>query len=286
MEPSTIDASIVIPTLGRVDAALGLSRKLGELKPKPKEIIFVFQRQDELAAWASRNTNEGTLGVLCGVMSAAAARNFGASQATGRYLVFLDDDCLPVESNWLVEIVSPLELQGALLCTGAVLGWKSASGLLLKTNRAFMVSPLLLIPWGNPASERSSWCHTVAGGNFSLERSSFVGAGGFSAAFGSPSIYEETEFSLRITSRQKKKIWFNARARVAHEQQSSGGMRSTQRRMTDEFVLAQKKILFESVFGFTMSARLRLRVYQALKRIRAIGSVVGIAENKQRLSRG
>lgn len=280
MESTTIDASIIVPTLGRVDVALGLSRKLGELEPKPKEVIFVFQRQDELAEWANRNTNEDTRGVLCGVMSAAAARNFGAYQATGRYLVFLDDDCLPVESSWLVEIIAPLEVQGALLCTGAVLGWNSASGLLPNTKRAFRVSPLLLIPWGNPASEHSSWCHTVAGGNFSVERSSFVTAGGFSLAFGSPSIYEETEFSLRITARQKEKIWFNSRARVTHEQQSSGGMRTTQQRMTDEFLLAQKKILFESVFGFTLAARLRLRLYQWLRRIREIGRVVGLTERE------
>jgi glycosyltransferase involved in cell wall biosynthesis len=240
------------------------------LAPQPRRILFVFQVAEELTLWEQGNRNQSATGLLCPNRGAAAARNFGARHADSRYLVFLDDDCVPVKPHWLVDLVAPVETLGALLSTGAVLGWDAVSGSKSWMTQAFRLAPPFLTPWGNPASVVSSWCDTVAGGNFALERSVFFVKGAFSEEFGSPSLFEETELSLRIAAGKRKAIWFSHEAAVTHHQEAEGGMRDETGTPSEKFLLDQKNLLLRLVYGEGISLTVRFELYRSLRRVRRL----------------
>ena len=47
IDENTINASIIIPTLGRIDTIVELSKSLLLLKPSPLEILIIFQDKAE-----------------------------------------------------------------------------------------------------------------------------------------------------------------------------------------------------------------------------------------------
>ena len=265
-----IDATVIVPTLGRTSTALNLSRQLELLNPLSRSFLFVFQDGQELSSWVNGNRNPHAMGVLCSKKGAASARNFGAQRADSRFLVFLDDDCIPVNPSWLVDLLDPLETRGAVMSTGAVLGWDAVSGSKSWMKHTFRLAPPFLTPWGNPASEKSSWCDTVAGGNFSIEKSVFWKKGGFSEEFGSPSLYEETELSLRVTSGRPRRVWFSHEAAVRHRQESSGGMRNEVSSFSEGFILEQKELLLRLTFGSGVSSKIRFQIYRLFRFFRRL----------------
>ena len=264
MKLEKLDATVIIPTLGRVERAVALSQKLTTLRPKPSEIYFVFQNPKEFELWNLAHRNVDAIGLLCPKTGAAQARNFGAFTATSQNLVFLDDDCFPTTSEWLEKLIAPLARTEVLMVAGAVHGWHNFSGNWGWTNRAFMLAPPFLTPWGNPASRRSSWCDTVPGGNFAVARQTFLDVGGFSEKFGTPSLFEEMELSLRVLNGRKRRIWFSHEAAVVHIQDEFGGMRAHWQRVSRSFIAHQKKILLESVYGRGLSFGIRNVLYQTL----------------------
>ena len=264
MDPGA-DVTIVVPTLGRVERALTLAARLESLRPSPQRALFVFQVPGELSEWQRRNQSPGSEGILAPARGSSVARNVGAKHAKTKYLAFLDDDCSPTREDWLTEITKPLLTHGVLLATGPVLGWVNASSFLRGSRRAFMLSTPLLLSWGNPEAGDSSFCRTVAGGNFAVQRSVFTESGGFSEAFGSPSLYEETEFSLRVAQRHRRRIWYTSEAPVAHDQEASGGMRMVSSTPSEDFLIAQKSLLFRAVYKNDV-AEVVISLFKALRR--------------------
>ena len=260
-----IDASVIIPTLGRPKLAAQLSQKLQSLCPQPLETLFVFQRRPEQIAFQDSNPAAKAVAVLAPEPSLTIARNFGAQRATGRYLVFLDDDCEPNSEDWLEALLLPLRDPRIGLVTGSVTGWTNASGSLPGLDRAFLLVPPFLQPVGTPEATKSAKCHTVCGGNFACTRKDFLAVGGFDTAFGKNSLYEDIEFSLRLRSFLHQDIWFSAEASVSHNQQDQGGVRTERTEKDDEWVLGQKKILLERVYGRGMSFRLRFLTYRCFR---------------------
>lgn len=242
--------------------AAKLSRNLESLDPQPFETIFVFQRRSELLAFKSSDPSPSAMAVLAPAASLTLARNFGAQHATGRYLAFLDDDCTPNSDDWLETLLQPLNDPGIGLVTGSVTGWLNASGSLPGLNRAFLLAPPFLQPVGTPEATKSAKCHTVCGGNFACTRKDFWAVGGFDTAFGKNSLYEDIDLSLRVRSSLGKIVWYSAEASVFHNQQVQGGVRSERTVKDDEWVLSQKRILLERVYGHGMSSRLRFFAYR------------------------
>lgn len=259
------DATVVVPTLGRVKTALELAARLERLDPLPERTLFVFQDPSELSDWENSNTSPRAKAILAPAIGASVARNSGAEEATTRYIAFLDDDCCPMRDDWLLEITKPLQQDAILLSTGPVEGWLSASSLFRRSRRAFMLVTPLLLSWGNPEARSSWYCHTVAGGNFSIERDLFRKHGGFLEAFGSPSLYEETELSLRVTRGSRRSIWYSAQAPVVHNQESSGGMRMVGALPSRAFVASQKDILLKSIFGPSRGTQARITAFRVLQ---------------------
>jgi glycosyltransferase involved in cell wall biosynthesis len=105
----------------------------------------------------------------------AAARNYGAEQARGKFLAFTDDDCSPV-SSWLSAMEGYLEQDSALLVAGQVINaiphnaYSDASQVLIDYLMHYFNS--------NPAQA----CF-VTSNNMGVNREKFLDVGGFDARF-------------------------------------------------------------------------------------------------------
>lgn len=266
----SLNASIIIPTYGRVAATVQLHEQLHALEPPPRQIIFVFQRNDEWNEFAQHSACAATCSVIISEASAAKARNAGLMKVETEFVAFIDDDCIPINKNWLEEILKPLTAPYIGLVTGPVLGWSTASGRLPFIKRAFLLVPGILEPIGNPESDISAVAQSIAGGNFAGRTQELREVGGFSERFVSPSLYEETEFAIRFKRSLRKAIWFNSRAQVCHNQQRQGGMRALNSVVAPEFIYDQRRILFESLYGEGIGTSFRLFIYRLLRSAFAI----------------
>jgi len=274
-----IDVTVVVPTLGRVKESVNLHETLHALDPGPSEIFFVFQDSSEIAEFRSSTNCKRGCSMEIADQSAALARNAGLTDTQTTYIAFIDDDCVPESLDWLSNLVSPLSSPEVGLVTGPVLGWTNASGRLPFLRRAFLLLPPFLEPIGKPDSELSGKAHTVAGGNFAARTSQMKEINGFSAAFGSPSLYEETELALRMKKFYRTSIWFCSQAKVVHNQSGHGGMRTNAPVPSEAFVLGQRKILLEEVYGKSSTTNLRLMTYRLARSLtkcaRALLNVTG-----------
>ena len=263
----SINASIIIPTLGRLETIVELSKHLLVLKPSPIEILIIFQDKVEYEQFLVINVPSIVRPILISKKSAVSARNEGIRLAKGKFLAFLDDDCKPINSNWLSQITDPLNNPKISLSTGSVFGWEAASGNINFINRAFLLLPIIFEPIGNPESNKSGYCHTVAGGNFAARRSELDAIGGFNENFESPSLYEEIELSLKIRRKMGKSIWYESSASVYHNQVKSGGMRQANLSFSEDFVITQRKKLFNEVFKNRFNIWIRLIIYRIFRLI-------------------
>jgi len=269
-----IDATVVVPTLGRVEQSDALHRKLHDLKPAPIKIIFVFQRNIEWEEFTKLSACGENCSMHINEISVVAARNAGLNAAQTKFVAFIDDDCSPANNNWLEELIQPLDKTDAALTTGPVFGWSSASGNLPFVKRAFLLLPPFLEPIGKTDSEISARASTVAGGNFCARRAELKAVGGFSHKFSSPSLYEETEMAMRISRTMDKGIWFNANAGIVHDQNLQGGMRNTNSEPVGSFIVSQRRILLQSVYGISKTTNARIMLYRVSRFIISLGKTI------------
>ena len=108
---SKIRFSIIIPTYNREIYLLDAVRSAVNASPANAEIIIVNDGDDfsETTKNVLDTLNAFTLKTVGGI-GAGAARNQGAKQATGQWLLFLDDDDLIAAGYW--QLVSEFLLQG------------------------------------------------------------------------------------------------------------------------------------------------------------------------------
>lgn len=247
---SVIDASIIVPTLGRLQLALNLSERLLQLSPNAKEIFLIFQDKSEFDQFLRKQKDSRISSILHNEKSAITARNKGLMLASSKYVAFIDDDCSPERQDWLEQLISPLEKNVKIgLVTGSVKGWSTASGQNFIFKKPFNTLPIILEPVGNPNFSRSVRCKSFAAGNFAVSRELMVRLSGFNPELGSPSIYEEIEFSKRLSKKTNSVIWFNHNASVIHNQLNFGGMRNESGIFNDKFIDAKRILLYKLVYG-------------------------------------
>jgi glycosyltransferase involved in cell wall biosynthesis len=262
-----LNASIIIPTLGRLKKVTKLCKNLLDLVPLPIEILVIFQEQELYERFKHENFPSMVKPILISDKSAVKARNTGIKNAQGKFLVFLDDDCTPVKVDWLERILQPLNDSKICLVTGAVLGWGGISGNLPFIKRAFLLIPIILEPIGNPESKISGYCHTVAGGNFAARSIDLKNIGGFDESFDSPSLYEEIELSIRLKRLVQGYVWFESSASVDHDQDTIGGMRAIQQNFSEDFVVSQRSKLIRQLYHNKFEQYFRRVLYIIFKKI-------------------
>lgn len=104
----------------------------------------------------------------------AAARNFGVGVARGRWIAFLDDDCVP-EPEWLKGFASVLE-DG--LCAGA-------GGLMVSRpdDSTFSIASNLLVAYLCDYYDSVDHVQFFPTANLAVEREAFLALGGFDESF-------------------------------------------------------------------------------------------------------
>ena len=177
---SVIDFSVVIPTYHRAEPLLrclrALSLQSGKYCPN-FEVIVVDDGSpvpvlidpsswsDRLNLRVIRQENSGP----------AAARNRGAEAATGRFLAFTDDDCLP-DSGWLDALAEALSRS-----PDALVGTATRNGI---SDNLFSEASHLIIELvydhfnGNPDD-----AYFLTSNNFACSRSNYLDMGGFDTDF-------------------------------------------------------------------------------------------------------
>lgn len=184
-----IGASVVVPTFNRAGLLPGLlDALLRQDYSAPYEVIVVDDGSSDdtpkvMAECCSRHAmlqflrqdNAGP----------ARARNLGASHARGRFVAFIDDDCLP-EPDWLRALDAAL-VPGAAAAAGTVInreeGWVGRY-----VNRESVIHQVL-------ASDGS--VAELITGNAAVLSSVFEQVGGFDEAIRVAG-GEDTEFSFRL----------------------------------------------------------------------------------------
>lgn len=106
LKNQSLKVSVIIPT---VEYNQNLQRILDSLLKQ----TFVFEEIIVVAKSAAVPVVDGFLGegnvkvFVKPEMNKSAACNFGSRMAVGEVLVFLDDDCVPADENWLSCLVEP-----------------------------------------------------------------------------------------------------------------------------------------------------------------------------------
>jgi len=202
--------SIVIPTYQRPD---GLHDCLGAIAamPGPKgefEVIVVDDGgtsdtgnvvepfKAELNLTLIRQENQGP----------AAARNAGARQAKGDYVLFIDDDCVP-GPRWLESIESRLGGEQRL-----AVGGRCRNGL---DENIYSIAQQMLLDYlyshYNSDPDHARFCPS---NNLAVPRQAFLDLGGFDTKFPYPG-GEDRDFSVRWIESGARLV-FSAEAPVRH----------------------------------------------------------------------
>lgn len=184
--------SVVVPTLGdeRHLRALLDSLTAQTLARDRWELILAFDGTDPPEGLAADLARAGaTVERLPERRGPGAARNAGARRATGEYVAFTEDDCLPA-ANWLATAAARLALEPGLdVLEGAT-----------------------LLPDGTPARRRHGEAPTWLPTNLFVRRSFFEAIGGYHERFfdSHREIYFREDSDFGFTARE-------AGARVAHD---------------------------------------------------------------------
>jgi hypothetical protein len=151
--------------------------------------------------------NDKNIGFGCG-------NNLGAKYANGEYLIILNPDTI-VESDWLEELISPLQSNDRLITTPKILlyngsGINTCGNLIHFTGLSF-VRGLGLNP--NSYSIRE-YVSEVSGCCFAIRKSDFIDLGGFDETIFL--YYEDVEFSSRAYLKGYKLLYV-PRSIVRHD---------------------------------------------------------------------
>ena len=232
--------TVIIPTCNRSSLLMGVLRSLAK-QTWPRFELIVVDQSDELSpdlpntietfprpARLIRDSEKG----------AARARNIGLINSSMEIALFLEDD-LQIEQTDLIEVhLSAYQDPGIGGVSGRVIESvnKSARGPVGK------VFPLVCIPGGNGDGERRQYIETVKGGNMSFRRDVLKRIGGFDERFGHPSMYEETDVSLKI-GRLGYKLLFVPEACVVHLSAPTGGQRTNYDPARFRFIAYRDRVL-------------------------------------------
>lgn len=189
----------------------------GQLAP-PRETLVVVDHNRSLADWARAELDAAVV-ENDRPRGASGARNAGAARATGGVLAFLDDDAV-ASTSWLSALVAPFADSRVVGVGGRIdPSWAAARPRWFPETFLWTVGASYAGQYGNGSSGttiRNIWTNNMA-----IRREAFDLVGGFLEGFGkigSTNAPEDTELSLRVSSRFPQTVWYlAATAAVSHD---------------------------------------------------------------------
>jgi GT2 family glycosyltransferase len=232
--PSLPSVSIVVPTYNGILHLAPCLHALGETLPKPfdGEVIVVDDGSDaattEVLAtksvevpWLRVLRNDRNLGFI-------GSCNRGAVEAEGRFLVFLNDDTVPLQ-GWLQALLRTFD---AFPDAGAVGGrlvypdgrLQEAGGVIYGDGSGANIGRG---DWDVDAP-RYTWVREVdycSGALLATPRDLFSELGGFDLRY-APAYYEDTDYCFRLRE-EGRAVYYQPRAIVVHAEGATSGVDPT-----------------------------------------------------------
>lgn len=187
-----IELSVIIPTFGRATALHRCLMKLSE-SDFPKEEFEVIVVDDGSPEPIELSVDQFQTGFNFFVLrqenaGAGAARNLGVRHSSGRYLAFIDDDCL-AGAGWLKAIQARLSVNPCLVVGGLTTNAPSGNVYARVSHR------LAHKDYVKYETDPSS-VYFFGSNNFALSRETFDRAGGFDERL--RPAYEDRELCDRL----------------------------------------------------------------------------------------
>lgn len=179
-----IELSVVIPTRNRNDKVIDLLRSLGALPPGI-ELLIVDDASDRPVALQLAPAGTVRVERHDVALGVSASRNLGLCCAQGTFVVFLDDDDLPLE-GWLQQALTSMRKEGiGAACWGA--RRRSHTGTIAVPQFPSSAEPLF-----------NGFCVNVLAGTFVARRADLLAIGGFDETL---RFSELTELWIRLSAR-------------------------------------------------------------------------------------
>ncbi len=196
LSPPPLQLSVIIPTCNRPSSLAACLSGLQEqtLPSSALEVVVV----DDSGQSSSANTEPTVAGFRQLTLirheqnlGAAAARNTGARAASGDYLAFVDDDCVP-DRSWAAELTDHLADSGEAALVGTVRVDDPQSGY-------DRVTQLL----SEPLQDGDGTLVRAQTANLTVPAAAFAAVGGFDESY-SGAGYEDYEFCQRWRASGRK----------------------------------------------------------------------------------
>ena len=198
--------SVIIPTRRRNDLLVKcldcLAPGVQTLSPEEYEVIVTDDGSETTAKQLITENYPWVRWVAGPCKGPAANRNNGAKHASGEWLVFTDDDCLP-DPGWLEAYAEALEISPTTL---------------VFEGRTYVDRPRRSLAEISPINETGGYLWSC---NFTIEKHLFETLGGFDERFPYAAM-EDVELRFRL-KKNNKEFAFIDRASVCHPWRLAGG---------------------------------------------------------------
>lgn len=202
---NTVFLSIIIPAFNQIENVDNLCKLIFKKKNVEIEVIIVddgskisFQKiKDKYPIKYFKIKNSGP----------SYARNYGAKQSKGKYLLFLDSDVL-ISTNMIVKIINFQKKEKKKILSIFY------SEHTIKKNISHKYKAYLDY-YFNRYNKKSSYINSLHGSSCVFQREVFLKLGGWSEDFKGATL-ENEEFAHRILRFYNNKIYFNSELYVHH----------------------------------------------------------------------
>ncbi len=218
-----IQISVVVPTLNRFNDLNSLLKQLLKQNFKNFEVIIIDQSDKKYNFKSEEFKLYEFKYIHSKLKSASAARNIGIKLSKGEVILFLDDDVIISNPNFLNNHYRHYQDEEIFGVVGSTFEYSKDElpGFKRKNGKN------ILVDWLN--FPRNYGCHTfVASGrsnNLSVRRECAIAVGGMDENYEKGAHREEADFCIRIY-RKYGAFLFDPQARLIHIGNKIGGIRS------------------------------------------------------------